>query len=121
MTEQTLGESVAEGKILRIERTRALGAAQGDIETHTGKPERKTRVDGVDAALVRDTVGRVEALESERKMLADDIKEILAAAAEKGVDAKTVRELIRERKKKPEDAQRQLSLLPLYRDAMDAG
>lgn len=119
MTVDTMPSAVAESKIARIEERRAERDGQGDIETLTGKPPRKINAGGVDAALVRDTVDRVEALERERKMLADDIKEILESAAEKGVNAKVVRELIRERRRKPEDTALQLSLLPLYRDAME--
>ncbi len=122
MTEHKMLSTDADGKVTRIDAIvgrRELGEAQGDIKTLTGKPERKTSVAGVNADLVRDTVSRVETLEGERKLLADDIKEIISAAAERGVDAKVIRELVRERKKKPEDAQRQLSLLPLYRAAME--
>lgn len=122
MTPQDMPEAVAEDKLSRILRARALGEAQTDLETVTGKPVQPSpgaRPAGVDAGLVKHTVEAIEAIEHERALLADDIKEHLDTAKKGGLDPKVIRELLRERKKKPEELDAQLSLLDHYRSAME--
>ena len=123
MDEQTMIADVAEGKIVRIERNRALGEAQSDLERdHLGatvQPRAGARVAGVDKALVKRTVLAIEAIEQERATLAEDIKEHLDTAKKGGLDPKLIKELLRERKKKPEDLAAQVNLFDYYRDAMN--
>ncbi len=121
MTAQDMPEAVAEDKVSRILRARALGEAQTDLEAVTGRtvqPAPGARLAGVDAGLVKRTVEAIEAVEHERALLADDIKEHLDTAKKGGLDPKVIRELLRERKKKPEELDAQLSLLDHYRSAM---
>ncbi len=122
MTDVMMPAVEPEDKVTRILRARALGEAQTDLETVTGKPVQPSpgaRLAGVDAALVKRTVEAIEAIEHERALLAHDIKEHLDTAKKGGLDPKVIRELLRERKKKPEELDAQLSLLDYYRDAMN--
>lgn len=61
---------------------------------------------------------RVERLEEEKKALADDIKEVFAEAKGAGLDVKTLRQIVRERKMDRADWQESQAMLELYRGAL---
>lgn len=77
-----------------------------------------TNVGGIAVDRLRSIIERVERLETERKALADDIKDIFTEAKSAGFDVKTIRQIIRMRKQEPSELQEQESLLDIYRRAL---
>jgi len=67
---------------------------------------------------IRSIVERVERLESERKELADDVKDIFSEAKGAGFDVKALRTIIRMRKMDPNDRAEQETILETYLHAM---
>jgi uncharacterized protein (UPF0335 family) len=67
---------------------------------------------------IRSIVERVERLESERKELADDIKDIFSEAKGAGLDVKALRTIVRMRKQDPNDRAEQETVLELYMHAL---
>lgn len=63
-------------------------------------------------------VERVEKLEEEKKVVADDIKEVYAEAKGTGFDVKALRALVRLRKQDSEARKEHEAILDLYRSAM---
>lgn len=127
-----------EDKISRIERRRADGEAQTDLEQITGKPEQpphraglsrtdKQRQDiaggmgGIAADRLLSIIERVERLEEERKALADDIKDIFAESKSAGFDNKIIKQIMKIRKMEPEEAEEQETLLDVYKRALGMG
>jgi uncharacterized protein (UPF0335 family) len=64
-------------------------------------------------------VERIEKLEEDKSNIAEDIKEVYAEAKSQGFDTKTMRQVIKLRKKDREQLQEEQSLLDLYKDALD--
>lgn len=73
---------------------------------------------GVSADQLRAFVERIERLESEKKAISDDIKDVFAEAKGVGYDVKVMRQLIRLRKQDSNERQEMESLLDLYLHAM---
>lgn len=69
-------------------------------------------------ALVR-LVERIERLEEEKAVLAEDIKSVYCEAKDDGFDAATMRRLIRLRKMDPEKRKEQEDALATYEAALD--
>jgi uncharacterized protein (UPF0335 family) len=67
---------------------------------------------------LRAFVERIERMESEKKAVADDIKEIYAEAKGNGFDTKVLRQLVRVRKQDAEERLEQEALLDLYMAAL---
>lgn len=67
---------------------------------------------------IRTIVERVERLESERKDLAETIKEVFAEAKGRGYDAKVLRKLIALRKREPDDIAEEAAILEMYTNAL---
>lgn len=63
-------------------------------------------------------IERVERLEEEKKGIADDIRDVYSEAKARGYDAKTLRQIVRLRKMKPDDRKLQAELLQTYADAI---
>lgn len=61
---------------------------------------------------------RVERLEEEKKGIADDIKDVYLEAKAVGYDVKIMRQLVRERKRKPDDRREHYALLATYANAL---
>ena len=72
----------------------------------------------VAAERLRSLVDRIERLESERKDLGSDIKDIFKEAGSAGFDVKVLRQLIRIRKQEPAEVEEQETLLDVYRRAL---
>lgn len=127
-----MNADAVEDKLSRIEERRALGEAQADIETVTGKPvqptpqevakradkQRKEIAHNISADRLRSLVERIERLEEERKALAGDIKDIFAEAKSAGFDVKVIRQIIRIRAQEPAEVEEQETLLDVYRRAL---
>lgn len=73
---------------------------------------------GIAADRLRSIVERVERLESERKALSGDIKDIFSEAKSAGFDIKTIKQIIRMRKQEPAELEEQETLLDVYRRAL---
>ena len=59
-------------------------------------------------------VERIERLESEKKEIADDVKDVYAEARAVGYDAKIIRQIIKIRKMNADDRREQEALLEAY-------
>lgn len=77
-----------------------------------------TDVGGIAADRLRSIIERVERLESERKALSGDIKDIFTEAKSAGFDVKVLRQIIRIRKQEPAEVEEQETLLDVYRRAL---
>ncbi|GGE79330.1 DUF2312 domain-containing protein [Stappia taiwanensis] len=82
-----------------------------------------TDTGGIASDQLRAFVERIERLEEEKKVLADDIKDVYAEAKGNGFDAKILRKVVMLRKKKPHEREEEESILDLYKHAlgMDSG
>ena len=67
---------------------------------------------------LRSFIERIERLEGEKKTISDDIKEVYAELKGSGFDSKTVREVIRLRKKEDHERQEEEAMIELYKNAL---
>jgi len=72
----------------------------------------------VTAGELRQFVERFERLESERRDLADQMKEVLAEARARGYDVKVLRKLIALRKRDSAEVSEEEAILELYKEAL---
>lgn len=63
-------------------------------------------------------VERIERMEEEKKGLGDDIRDVYSEARSAGYDAKTLRQIVRLRKMKPDDRREQEAVLEVYKAAL---
>lgn len=77
-----------------------------------------THAGGVAADQLRAFIERIERLEEEKKVIADDIKDIYAEAKGNGFDVKVMRKIISLRKRKPHEREEEESILDLYLHAL---
>lgn len=63
-------------------------------------------------------IDRIERMETEKKSIADDIKEIYGEAKANGFDTKIMRKVIARRKRDKEEVQEEESILHLYLNAL---
>lgn len=70
---------------------------------------------------LKQIVERIERMETEKKGVADDIREIYAEAKGDGYDTKTIRRIVALRRLDPEKAKEELALLDTYCDALGMG
>jgi len=75
-------------------------------------------VGGIAADRLRSVIERVERLESERAALSSDIKDIFAESKAAGFDVPTIKQIIKMRKKEPNEIEEQETLLDIYRRAL---
>ncbi|MXN65316.1 DUF2312 domain-containing protein [Stappia sp. GBMRC 2046] len=73
---------------------------------------------GVAGDQLRAFVERIERLEEEKKVIADDIKDVYAEAKGNGFDVKILRKVVSLRKKKPEEREEEDAVLDLYMHAL---
>ncbi len=73
---------------------------------------------GVGADRLRSIVDRIERLESERKALGEDVKDIYQEAKSAGFDVKALRQLIRERKQDAAEVEERETLIEIYKRAL---
>lgn len=78
-----------------------------------------TEVGGIAVDRLRSLVERIERLEAEKAALASDIKDIFAEAKSAGFDVKTMRTVIRLRKKDAAEREEEEYLLDTYKRALD--
>ncbi len=75
-------------------------------------------VGGVAADRLKSIVSRIERLETERKALGEDVKDIYQEAKSAGFDVKALRQLIRERKQDADERAERGVMLEIYRAAL---
>ena len=75
-------------------------------------------ISGAAAARLRSYVERIERLEAQRKALAEDIKDVFAAAKASGFDAGPLRQVIADRRKEPAELEERETTVELYRRAL---
>jgi len=72
----------------------------------------------VTAGELRQFVERYERLESERRDLADQMKEVMAEARARGYDVKVLKKLIALRKRDTQELSEEEAILELYKQAL---
>jgi len=72
----------------------------------------------VTAAELRQIVEKYERLEAEKKDIADQQKETMQEAKARGYCVKTLRKLIADRKKTPDELQEERAVLEMYENAL---
>ncbi|HET9068209.1 MAG TPA: DUF2312 domain-containing protein [Amaricoccus sp.] len=72
----------------------------------------------VTAGELRQFVERYERLESERKDIADQMKEVMAEARARGYDVKVLKKLIALRKRDSSEVSEEEAILELYKEAL---
>lgn len=87
---------------------------------HNSGAEPQTQEEAVTVAAgqLRAFIERVERLNEEKQTIAEDIKEVFAEAKGVGFDTKTMRTIIRLRKKDQAERQEEEALLDLYKSAL---
>ncbi|WP_068087002.1 DUF2312 domain-containing protein [Polycladidibacter stylochi] len=73
---------------------------------------------GVAADHLRSFIERIERLEEEKKVIADDIKDVYAEAKGNGFDVKVMRKIISLRKRKPHEREEEEAVMELYMHAL---
>lgn len=73
---------------------------------------------GVAADQLRAFIERIERLEEEKKVIADDIKDVYGEAKGNGYDVKILRKVVSLRKKQPHEREEEETVLDLYLHAL---
>ena len=72
----------------------------------------------VTADELRQFIERLEQLESEKKDLAEQLKEVMAEAKGRGYDTKVLRKVLAMRKRKPDELAEEEAVLEVYKAAL---
>ena len=72
----------------------------------------------VTADELRQFIERFEQLESEKKDVTEQQKELMAEAKGRGYDPKVLRKLVAERKRKPDDIAEEQAVMEMYKAAL---
>ncbi|OUS35283.1 hypothetical protein A9Q94_13455 [Rhodobacterales bacterium 56_14_T64] len=72
----------------------------------------------VTAGELRQFVERLEQLDTEKKDLADQMKEVMAEAKGRGYDTKVIRKLVALRKRDKDDIAEEEAVLEMYKEAL---
>jgi len=75
-------------------------------------------VGGIAGDRLKSFIERIERLEEEKRVLAEDIKEVYAEAKGTGFDTKIIRQIIRIRKRDQDELNEEESLLEVYMRAL---
>lgn len=75
-------------------------------------------IGGISGQHLRSYIERIERLEEDKKVIAEDIKEVFAEAKGNGFDTKIIRKIISIRKIEPTELEEQETLLDLYKAAL---
>ncbi len=77
------------------------------------------QIGGIAAEQLRQYIERIERLETEKKGLMDDIRDIFAEAKSSGFDPKVMRQVLKERKLDQDERDEQETLLAVYKRALN--
>lgn len=83
--------------------------------------EENVKTGGVAADQLRSFIERIERLEEEKAVLANDIKEVFSEAKMNGFDTPAMREILKLRKMDDNDRQEKEAILDLYMRALGMG
>lgn len=72
----------------------------------------------VTAGELRQFIERLERLDTEKKDLADQMKEVMAEAKGRGYDTKVIRKLVALRKRDKDDIAEEEAVLEMYKEAL---
>lgn len=72
----------------------------------------------VDNGQLKSIVERIEHLEEEKKIVADDIKEVYAEAKGNGFDTKILRKIVARRKREKAEIEQEEAMIDLYMRAL---
>jgi len=86
-----------------------------DMETDAPSPDQSYRVT---ADELRQFIERFERLESEKKDIAEQQKEVMAEAKARGYDTRVMRKLVALRKRDRDDVAEEEAVLELYKQAL---
>jgi len=75
-------------------------------------------IGGISGQHLRQYIERIERLEEDKKVIAEDIKEVFAEAKANGFDTKIMRKIVSLRKIEPSEREEQETLLDLYQAAL---
>jgi len=115
------------GRIMLDAIVMGMKAADSARRKAQGKPPMKpdpsfdTAADNsyrVTADELRQFIERIERLDSEKKDIADQTKEVFAEAKARGYDTKVLRKVVALRKRKPDDVAEEQAVLDLYTSAL---
>ncbi len=73
----------------------------------------------VSASLIKQIVSQIEHLEERKAELNQEISDIFRAAKNEGLDVAVLKQLIKQRKKKPEQVEEEEALLEVYRKVLE--
>lgn len=85
----------------------------------SNQPDSSDATYRVTSAELRQFIEQYEALESEKKDIAEQQKEVMLEAKGRGYDVKVIKKLIAERKRDKEDLAEEQSILEIYRAALE--
>jgi uncharacterized protein (UPF0335 family) len=80
--------------------------------------QKTVNIGGISGQHLRSYIERIERLEEDKKVIAEDIKEVFAEAKGNGFDTKIIRKIISIRKIEPTELEEQETLLDLYKAAL---
>ena len=63
-------------------------------------------------------IERIEALEAEKKGIADDVRDVYAEAKSAGFDPKAMKQVVRLRKKEKAEREAEEAMIDLYKEAL---
>lgn len=89
-----------------------------ELKSTDNNPPTKTVKLGVNGGPLRSFIERIERLEEEKKAISDDIREVYVEAKGTGFDTKTMREMVRLRKRDSAERAEQEALRDLYAHAL---
>jgi uncharacterized protein (UPF0335 family) len=75
-------------------------------------------VGGIGGEQLKSFIERIERLEEEKRVLAEDIKEVYAEARGSGFDPKIMRQIVRIRRRDQDDLDEEENLIELYKRAL---
>ena len=94
------------------------------MDTVKSKHDQETKgpdVGGIASGRLRSFIERIEHMDIEKSVIAEDIKDIYFEAKSAGVDAKIMRQIVRPRKMSAADRSEQEAILALYKQALGMG
>ena len=75
-------------------------------------------INGIDANRLKSYIDRIESIESEKKALQNDIKEIFEEAKSANFDVKAIRQILKIRKQNESERQENEFILDCYKKAL---
>jgi uncharacterized protein (UPF0335 family) len=89
------------------------------IGHNSGEKPDNLQFGGIAADRLRNIIERIESLETERKALGSDIRDLYVESKSAGFDPKVIRTLIRLRKMESAEVEEMETLLDVYRNALN--